>query len=262
MNKILSILLIVLVSHQVFSQSKILRDDELNKMPTYKSLPDSNYEMVYKAAIENIGVIPKDINKYKNLQQFTCYGNDSDYQLDTIPELLFELKNLTHLTFARTNIHYISPSISKLENLEELYLSDNKILTLPASLSALTSLKVLYIDGSVPAIPPLPQIEKLNYTVFGMDTIKIYSTISEMKNLQRLYFDGWGFINIKDLTNKIKDLPRLEEISFNLNYVMTEKEFAELNKVAALKKIKVMDYGASSPAYIKKYPKVVLTDFK
>ena len=252
--------LFILINAQAYSQSILFSSADLEKITPYYSLPDSNYENVYKVSIQNIGTIPADITKYKNLQCFETFGNDWDNQLDTIPESFYDLKNLTLVSFANANIKTISPSVSKLKNLRELWIGQTLVSSLPASLSMVNTLRILSVDNTITKIPALPQLEDFRFTFYGQDTSFAYPEIKEMRNLKTLTIDGYGILGIKDLSAKLANLKMLEEITFRGSYIMPESDFMELSKLTQVKKIRIKEFQ-EMPAYINKYKQVELVQF-
>jgi Leucine-rich repeat (LRR) protein len=251
-------LLFVLFSSSAFAQ-KIVTDAELVNFTTYTSLPDSNFENVYKVNIQNIGGIPADITKYKNLQQFFDNGNDWDY-IDTIPEEFFDLKNLTSVAFNNTNIRSINSSITKLKNLKELNITNNKIVSLPASLSEVASLKKLSIDQQIQALPPLPQLEKFEYTFYN-DTTKICRGISEMKNLRSLKLNSYGGIDdIKNIVNQLQNLDKFNELTIESNTSITSNDLYVVSNLSGLERFIVKAFSPS-PESLKKFTNLKYLQF-
>lgn len=65
--------------------------------------------------------------------------------MKTIPEEIFEFKNLISLDLSRNRLKEVSPFIEKLKNLEWLDLSKNKIKNLPEEMGRLSALKILMV---------------------------------------------------------------------------------------------------------------------
>ena len=68
----------------------------------------------------------------------------SSTQLNTIPDSITKLVNLTCLDLTNNRLTTIPDSITKLVNLTEFYLSNNQLTTIPDSISKLVNLTYLY----------------------------------------------------------------------------------------------------------------------
>ncbi len=88
-----------------------------------------------------------------------------DCRLITIPNMVFEMQNLTSLCISGTKLQYISPSIEQLQRLEDLSFSQNAITVLPLSICNLKGLKNLQLSGN--ALSELPflftQLQSLEF---------------------------------------------------------------------------------------------------
>lgn len=114
--------------------------------------------------------IPKEINRFKNLQKLGVQGNKIIHfkvakelselihlqtiyfassllgnSLELIPIPIFNLINLKEITLSNCKLKYVSPDISKLVNLERLCLDENDISTLPSEMIRLKNLQSLYL---------------------------------------------------------------------------------------------------------------------
>jgi len=74
---------------------------------------------------------------------------------DSLPQALFQLKNLRELNVSRLKIKQLNESIALLSQLEYLNISQNKLTKLPASIGNLLELKVLIINRN--KIEELPE---------------------------------------------------------------------------------------------------------
>ena len=68
-----------------------------------------------------------------------------DNELETLPEFIGNLSNLTHLYLIRNELKTLPESIGNLSNLTHLYLQENELETLPESIGNLSNLKELHL---------------------------------------------------------------------------------------------------------------------
>ncbi|MDE5120357.1 MAG: leucine-rich repeat domain-containing protein, partial [Trichodesmium sp. St19_bin1] len=144
--------------------------------------------------------------------------------LTTIPELVFEDRDLTELYLSGNQLITISESISQLSNLTELYLSVNKLRTIPESISQLSNLTKLYLSGNqLITIPEsISQLSNLKELYLGVNKLrKIPESISQLSNLIRLNLSRNQLITIPE---SISQLSNLTELDLSRNQLITIPE--------------------------------------
>ncbi|WP_372371257.1 leucine-rich repeat domain-containing protein [Candidatus Uabimicrobium sp. HlEnr_7] len=139
--------------------------DEFNLIVSYPN--KSILKNIHKIPVTNLQVeceldeFPSQILKISNLVEFAYTGRFFQeiskmhslqrlmipfVGLTTLPEDIYQFRNLTHLVLRGNQIDSISKGISKLKRLEYLDLQGNKLTTLPKEISELISLKRLYLS--------------------------------------------------------------------------------------------------------------------
>lgn len=95
--------------------------------------------------------LPPEIGELTNLVHLDL----SDNQLETIPDVVFTLPNLTKLTVTGNGLVELSPKIAQLTQLRELDVSDNLLTELPPEIGALTNLrKLTALNNQLTTLPP------------------------------------------------------------------------------------------------------------
>ena len=61
----------------------------------------------------------------------------------SVPEELYNVKQLTSLSIQNNGLHVLRPGISRLSSLQSLYLKNNKLNAMPADMDNLVNLTVL-----------------------------------------------------------------------------------------------------------------------
>ncbi|MDE5124397.1 MAG: leucine-rich repeat domain-containing protein, partial [Trichodesmium sp. St19_bin1] len=117
----------------------------------------------------------------------------SNQGLRSIPESVFEDRDLTSLDLSMNQLRTIPKSISQLSNLTELDLSMNQLRTIPKSISQLSNLKELNLSGNQLITIPESISQLSNLTVLDLsmnELITIPESISQLSNLIRLNLEG------------------------------------------------------------------------
>jgi leucine-rich repeat protein SHOC2 len=234
--------LFALLSFSSFAQK--LSSVLTNGIKTYREWPLDSVDKVLKIYIENAGVLPKDIDKYRNLQSLQICGNDWDYELNSLPAAFYKLSKLRYFYISNTNLVELSPEIAKLSELNELYLAGNKIKSLPAQLSELKKLKILSIDHIDDEIPYLPNLESLAY---GNDYYPccLPLGIEKLKKLNNidLYSDSKPLCMAT--IQQLKQLPLLEKLTLRCG-TLKDSSFLQLSALSQLKELKLNGINGGS----------------
>lgn len=82
-------------------------------------------------------------------------------KLNTLPEEITELADLTHLVLRGNNLKTLPASIGKMVNLKKLILVNNQLKTLPDEIGNLTNLKTLNLKGNNVSDSEVARIQKL-----------------------------------------------------------------------------------------------------
>ena len=82
-------------------------------------------------------------------------------KLNSLPEEVTNLTDLTHLILRGNNLKVLPPSIGKMVNLKKLVLVNNQLKTLPDEIGNLTNLKTLNLKGNNISDSEVARIQKL-----------------------------------------------------------------------------------------------------
>lgn len=114
-----------------------------------------------KILLKSSGLLDEIHTKYEKLKKLICESSEYRYgltifemfklkevslahlKLDTIPEELFDLKNIEYLNLSGNNLETISENISKLSNIKILDLSFNEFKKIPKEICVLDKLENL-----------------------------------------------------------------------------------------------------------------------
>jgi Leucine-rich repeat (LRR) protein len=256
MKKSIILLFLLFVIPGIKAQEGPISAAELAKYPTYRKITRIPIDSAYKVTVENLGEIPKDIDRLKHLQRFTIFGNDWDYDLYTIPSSLYDLPNLTYLSIANTDINTIGSGIKNCKYLSTLSVANNKLLTLPNSLGELEDLQELVIDNNIREIPEIPSLEDLSIyfqTNMGDDsgTIPIGINKQNSCHILRIYSEDTK-INIPEMMSIIFDMQAIEKLTF-IDPNITADEISRLSQLRNIKELNLPSIQ-TPPDVFKDYP--------
>ncbi len=195
-----------------------------------------NYRHILSLQL-NITDISPELKEYTSIQKIEVIG--SVYQkieMMHIPEVLYEMPQLTYLriddanlsqiddkisTFqhltklrlANSKINYLPESIGQLKNLETLSLFNNHLRTLPESIGELPQLKELWLFSNqlqeIPeSIGKLTELERLHLSANQLQTLP--ESIKYLKNLQELSLSGNPLVRLPEGIIELTNLKRLE----------------------------------------------------
>lgn len=142
--------ILIILSLLIISSAKAQRLDSaaLADEPEYTDMAEAlqNPDKVYKLNLrkQKLKEIPKDIFKFKNLQEL----NVSKNKLESLPENLDSLKYLEVINASDNNIDTIYPSIGNFPKLKKLILNQNIIAHLPSTIGNLTEMYFLDMWGN------------------------------------------------------------------------------------------------------------------
>ena len=111
----------------------------------------------------------------------------------TIPEEIWEMRNLEYLDLSKNKIDSISSRIKELTKLRVLKLSKNKISSLPSAIYELKNLEILIIgDNEIAYISPfIEKLNKLKYLdLYRNNVYELPNKMSNMTSLESLDLRG------------------------------------------------------------------------
>ena len=135
----------------------------------------------------------------------------------TIPEIVFDFKQIRVLILSSMHITSLSPKIGNLTNLVSLSVSNNKIKELPTEIGLLTQLK--HLDVRYCYLKKLPQqIECLkNLIILDVRSNELLSLPAQIAQTNLSYFNG-GDNRITDISEGIIAL-KLKSLDLNKNEI-------------------------------------------
>jgi len=196
------------------------------------------------------------------------------FQLEEIPEAVFDLKQLTELHVSGSRFVNVSPRVARLRNLERLELGgdflelpdtigslkhikylklDGDFTTIPASYQHLTSLIHLHIKGNYTTIPDiLGGLSNLEQLILQGRFKSLPRSLMTLITLTSLYLDGWSFhlpdglqnlkqlrsLRLEGLTNipdAIGELSNLDFMVLKGGYNTIPESIAKLDNLQTLK---------------------------
>ena len=137
--------------------------------------------------------------------------------LESLPEEVLRLTNLTFLNLERNRLSKLPASISELTKLEELYLFSNQIEDFPVGVEGLSKLKILALGSNKlrSVSPVVAKLEKLEILDLSNNSIEsLPSEIGGMKSLRILLLQN---NSVKQLPDEIYSLKKLEQIHLHGN---------------------------------------------
>lgn len=152
--------------------------------------------------------------------------------LETIPDKIFEFKNIKMLSLSSNLITKIPDKISNLKNLEEFYLDRNKIVELPESIGELPKLKKLILSNNkIKHLPDtfynLSNLELLNIISNELEEIK--DDVLKLSKLEYLYIRANKLRYISKHIAKIKHVGISPDSYENLNNLSFECEYLQID---------------------------------
>jgi Leucine-rich repeat (LRR) protein len=114
-------------------------------------------------------------------------------KLDSIPAVIFGMKNLVHLDLSRNRIDSLPSEIGNLTALKHLELSGNRLEFLPEEIGKLSSLQTLGLNRNLirqlpPSIGDLSELEVLE--LWDNELEDVPDELSKLQNLQLLELRG------------------------------------------------------------------------
>lgn len=182
--------------------------------------------------------------KKKVLEITDDYLDLDDHSLTTLPQLLWQFKNLCVLSLANNNLKALPAEIGALVNLEMLDLSANKLKTLPGEIGKLASLRTFYLQkNQLNALPPeIGQLTSLRTLFLCFNNLKTVPVeIGKLANLATIEL-GW---------NKLEYLPpemglcrRMKALSIESNRHLNQIPLS-LGQIPALIQLNAYTTGIS-----------------
>lgn len=200
------------------------------------------------------------IKEARETQSLTLFlhGSYGKEPLFTIPNEVFELSNLRHISITDTEISKIPKSITRLRKLSSLRFSDNKIREIPSFLGSLPELNDLYIGedlvGRIPdwiaerkdwvglglegmELNEIPEwllqqtkLTRLQITVNHLSSLPAW--FANFKNLQLLFIKGGSFSAFPEPILRLLNLTHLSLSQCGITEVPeTISELAELKSL-------------------------------
>lgn len=145
----------------------------------------------------------------------------SETNLDKIPDLISNLKNLEQLMLYANKINLISNSVGSLEKLKLLDLSRNQITVFPMELCNLANLTTLNLaNNNLESFPNLPKASKLSVINLSNNKLTSFPDIchASLSNLSEIYLKSNQIDHIPD---DIIDLISLKTLNLACNAIKT-----------------------------------------
>lgn len=220
----------------VWAQGQLLGSAALAKEKTYTSLEEAlkEPEKVYKLDLfaKNIGVLPPEIGKFKNLQELDISYN----RLHEIPKEIGKLKNLQRLVI-QGNIHYNFIKGIPTRNLYEGKYYGRNVEIFPKSDSITLRTLSNYIFELPDEAFKLPNLTILDMSSMpSLDYNIVFPKITTyMPNLKRLYLTDNEITQIPD---NIDNLAHLEVLDLYDNQI-----FRVPRTITLIRSMEVIDLG-------------------
>lgn len=208
---------------------------------TFKQLP--NLETLNLSSIDNLRVLPKDINEVRNLKSIQLNYFRSKFDFKTSFDRLSYL-SIKSLSLTNNYLDELPSTISKLKELEYIDLSDNHFDSIPKELFELTKLKHIKIQfnnnsfTNVSAeITKLTNLETINFGNNWMQNgQQVIVSLSKLPNLKDLILFG---CHLDTIPNEAMNFPALEKLNLDGN---PKIDFADLfKKLSSVKTLKYLD---------------------
>lgn len=185
------------------------------------NITDISFELKEYKAIQKIEVIGSVYQKIEmmhipevlyEMPQLT-YLRIDDANLSQIEDRISLFQNLTKLRLANSKISYLPESLGQLKKLEALSLFNNHLRTLPESIGTLSQLKELWLFSNqlqdIPeSIGRLSALERLHLSANQLQTLP--ESIKHLKNLQELSLSGNPLVSLPEGIVELTQLKRLE----------------------------------------------------
>jgi len=158
------------------------------------------------------------------------------YQLQTLPESIGNLKTLESLTLDRNQLSTLPESIGNLKSLKSLYLSDNQLSSLPESTTKLKSLQTLWLACNRLHNLPESMGNLKSLEVLNLDDNQItilHESIGNINSLKLLYLSRNKLITLPE---SIGNLKTLESLTLDRNQLSTLPE-----SIGNLKSLKTLN---------------------
>jgi len=187
-----------------------------------------NTPEVLKLSLSEVGKLPPDIDRLKNLRLLEIYAPERMPTFLSVPEPLWQLTNIEYLLISHTSIDSLSPLIHNLTALRELHLPHNpKLKKLPPEVSQLPMLEVLdagtaalphnlsyasrlrVLHTTAARLPSLPQLQ-----ILYCNGEKLTDQVLSMGNLRQIHL-GDAVQPVNAALKLAMNLPTLESLSFN-----------------------------------------------
>jgi hypothetical protein len=214
-----------------------------DNQPIYFEIPaksDINTAKVYRLYLENVGKISTDINRLKNLQSLNIAGNDWDYELDSLPEILGDLRDLRHFSLFNTNVKNLGNWLTKCKNLSSLSLGKNSIDSLPSFLSQLPKLQEITLVDYPFSLPLLPHLETLTIYYNHQETVFRNWPFKPNQNLKHLIIKAYHPNLFDQIGSFLEPLKKLE--SLTIKNSLEGKNTAQLIHLQQLKELNLESY--------------------
>lgn len=169
------------------------------RIPLPKNLQQENLQFQKELENEQELEVHREIQKVKNGRSTELVL--SGLGLNSIPEEVFSLKQLTVLDVYDNEITAIPALISSLENLEKLLISKNQISDFTASLGQLQKLKVLKADDN-----QLEEIPEVIYQLKALEDLSLENNqidvlpfeLGQLESLRLLDLRGNPILNVEE----------------------------------------------------------------
>ncbi len=196
-----------------------------------------NYRNILSLKL-NIEDISSELKTQKHIQKIEIIGSVfHKIALKHIPEVLYEMPQLTYLRIDDAHLSEISPKITALQKLSKLRLANCKISKMPDTLDALAQLETLSLfNNKLKHIPQsIGKLHKLKELwLFSNQLQELPEEIGSLKSLERLHLSA---NQLKTLPKSIGQLVKLQELSISGNPLESLPE--EMIQLKGLKRLEI-----------------------
>jgi hypothetical protein len=171
--------------------------------------------IVLNVAFNKLTALPPEFTDLVKLRILNLADNSD---LKKVPPEVFELRELTALDLARTNLVEIPPAIEQLSKLTKLHLPRNRLGKLPPEIGHLTRLNSLHVSRNENLAELPPQIGQLHeLTELHVSNCNLKSLPPEIKQLRKLAILHLSDNQLTELPGEIGHLRELRRIDLNNN---------------------------------------------
>lgn len=180
------------------------------------------------------------------------YYSLTNQNLDTIPDEIYQQKNITHLNLSNNRLKYLPIHPEVFANLEVLYLRNNHLELLPDTLAMLPQLKVLHLqDNNLKSLPEnIGELTELKVLwVYNNALESLPESMGQLHKLEKLDVSNnqlsqlpASFIGLQQLLELDISSNRFAKYPLVINQLTNMKKLSSNNNTFKLTPILVKDW--------------------